>query len=446
MKKNLKRIIQAVLLLLAVCIILILHKLLPLINGYAAKTTCSSVFVAQRPLADIEKEELGTFPFNLVAVSVNTTDSSVTSAIAGLAKRKAIFRKGLGATLISDIPEEELRKQTFRLAIPPVVNQDSIGWPQGNRIGNSLLANFDTLQTDAATRALVIVYRGQIVAEKYAKGFTVHTRQLGWSMTKGIENALLGILVKEQKLTLNAPAPLQQWEKDERKKISIANLMQMSSGLHYASSATGPSDLTDMLFMKGDMPGFAINAKPEHAPGQVFHYADASANILSFIERKLLGDSAYYKFPYQKLFYKIGMHSALLETDEKGNFVGSSYCYATARDWARLGLLYLYDGVWNGERILPEGWVRFTATAAPAKNEEKKGEYGALWWLNAENKKGVRKFAHVPADGFACLGYEGQFVWVIPSKQLVVVRLALERGKKMDTDKFLSGIIKALPE
>jgi len=446
MKKIFKRIVLVAVLLLFVCIILILRKVLPLINGYGAKITCSSIFVSQRALADIQKNELGTFPFNFVTVVVNTADSSVVSAIAGLARRKAIFRKGLGATLISDIPEEEVRKQSFMLATPPGVNQDSINWPQGNRLENSLLSNFDTLQTDAATRAVVIVYKGKIIAEKYAKGFTVHTKQLGWSMTKGIENALLGILVKEKKLRVDAPAPLEQWQKDERKKISIAELMQMSSGLRYASSATGPSDLTDMLFMKGDMPAFAINAPPEHPPGQVFHYADASANILSFIERRLTGDSAYYKLPYEKLFYKIGMNSALLEADESGTFVSSSYCYATARDWARFGLLYLNDGVWNGQRILPEGWVRFTSTVSAAKNEEKKGAYGALWWLNAADSKGIRKCAHVPADAFACQGYEGQFVWVIPSKQLVVVRLALERGKKMDADKFLSGIIKALPK
>jgi len=219
----------------------------------------------------------------------------------------------------------------------------------------------------------------------------------------------------------------------------------MNSGLHYASSATGPSDLTEMLFRQNNMAKYGIQAAPDHDPGRVFHYADATANILSFIERKVLGDQQYHRFPYEALFYKIGMNSAILEIDASGTFVGSSYCYATARDWARFGLLYLNDGVWNGQRILPDGWVQFTATPTAARNEEGKGAYGALWWVNKPDNKGIQKYPHVPLDCISCQGYEGQFVAVIPSKKLVVVRLALERGDKLNGDTFLTNVIKALP-
>ncbi len=446
MKKAIARIATILLLLLLTGIGFFLYKILPLLNGYAAKITCSSVFVCGRTLADLQQRELADFPYNISTVRVNWQDSSAESAVLGFFRRKAVYRKGLGATLLSTVSEGELKSQLFRLALPPALNQDSINWPQGNRLAGSPLASLDTLQPDKATRALVVVYKGRIVAERYAQGFSVQTKQLGWSMTKGIENALLGILLKEKNRSVDMPAPVDQWKMDERKKISLADLMHMSSGLHYASSAAGPSDLTDMLFMQPDMPRFALKAKMDHAPGQVFHYSDATANILSYVERKWIGDSAYYRFPYEKLFYKIGMNSAVLEVDAGGNFVGSSYCYASARDWARFGLLYLNNGTWNGERILPEGWVRFTCAPGTALNEEKKGEYGALWWLNAPGKNGLRKYPHVPADGFSCQGYEGQFIWVIPSRQLVVVRLALDRKKIMDPDVFLSGIIRALPE
>ncbi len=433
---------------------------LPLINGYAAKTMCSDVFVCHRTTADIRANELGSFPFNLASVTISLQDSSVTATIAGLASRKAIFRKGLGATVISGIPEVAVRNESFNLAVPPAVNQDSIEWPAGNKIWNTVTYDVDTLQLQQAlqeafnepshksirrTRAVIVVYKDRIIAEKYAWGFGARSIQLGWSMAKGIENALLGILINRGQLQLNRPAPVREWQQDERRTITINDLVHMSSGLHYASSATGPSDLAEMLFSQNNMAAYGIKAAPEHPPGKVFHYADASANILSFIERAIIGDPQYYRFPYEALFYKIGMNSALLEVDGSGTFVGSSYCYATARDWARLGLLYLHDGVWKTERILPEGWVQFTSTPGAANNQENKGAYGALWWLNKPDSKGIFKYPHVPADCFSCEGYEGQFVVVIPSKQLVVVRLALERGDKLDGDKFLSGIIKALP-
>jgi len=446
LKRTAGRMFQLLLLLLLAVFLFFLRKVFPLINGYAAKTMCSGFFVSQRTQEDIRRHELGSFPFNLASVAVNLQDSSATAVIAGLFERTALYRNGLGATLISANTAAELRKQHFYLSVPPAINQDSIDWPQGNRTHNPLLPALDTLQTGNATRALLVLYKGKIVAEKYAAGFTLRTRQPGWSMAKGIENALLGILVNAHRLNIDAPAPVAAWKNDPRNSITTSDLMHMSSGLHYASSPNSPSDLTEMLFMQNNMAAFAQQALPEHPPGRVFHYADASANILSAMERSILGDSAYYRLPYEKLFYKTGMYSALLEVDGSGNFVGSSYCYATARDWARFGLLYLNDGVWNGERILPPGWVQFTRKPSGAINNEKKGEYGALWWLNAVGKNGLRKFPHVPADAFACQGYEGQFVWVVPSRQLVVVRLALERGKKLDVDALLSGIISALPQ
>jgi CubicO group peptidase (beta-lactamase class C family) len=161
--------------------------------------------------------------------------------------------------------------------------------------------------------------------------------------------------------------------------------------------------------------------------------------------RQTVGDEAYYRFPYEQLFYKIGMNNALLEPDGSGTFVGSSYGYASARDWARFGLLYLNDGVWNGERILPEGWVRYTSTPAPAALLQ---QYGAQWWLNA-GEKGNPSNCHepgLPNDAIIADGFERQFVVVIPSKKLVVVRLGITHNNNFSLARLVNTVIAGLPE
>lgn len=463
MKTRIKKILKYLFLVLLICFVVYVWEYLPIICGHVAKEMCSDIFVSGRTADDIAKHETGIFPYNLTSYTVNMEDSSVTVSISGLAKRKAIYRNGLGATLISGITEDELRKQSINIATTLSINQDSINFPQGNRINDTVNSGVDKEQLNAAimdafaepnnkhqrqTRAVVVVYNGKIIGEKYADGYSVNSKQLGWSMTKSIVNAMIGILVQQGKLNINSPAPIDEWKNDERNRITIKDLMQMSSGLHFWRFPFAPSDVTNMLFKEKDMSEFAIDKSLKHKPGTVFNYSDGTANILCYIIRKTVGDKDYYRFPYEQLFNKIGMNNTLLEVDGSGTFVGSSYCYATARDWARFGLLYLNDGVWNGKRILPEGWVKFTARASDARNSSKGGKYGALWWTNTSDNGNPanKKYPHVPSDCFSCQGYDGQYVWVIPSKKLVVVRLAFEQGSNLDPDIFLSEIIKALPK
>jgi CubicO group peptidase (beta-lactamase class C family) len=461
-KRILKYAIRGILICLVIAIAILLWKALPVLNGYNAKTICSAVFVNGRTPASVLNEELGAFPFNMPDCTINEKDSSVTAAIWGLARKKAIFRKGVGATLINEISEEELRKQAFQLPEPPAINQDTIDWPQGNRINTNLPDGLNQAQLNAAldsafkepgprperrTRAVLVVYNGQIIAERYAAGYSANSKQFGWSMTKSITNAMLGILVKQGKLDVNSPAPVSGWKEDDRKKITIKNLMQLNSGLRWSESTMLPSDLTNMLFNKKSLGVFAEQPPLAYKPGSQFYYSSGSVNILSEIIRNTIPDSSYYRFPYEQLFYKIGMLNTILEPDAGGTFVGSSYAHATSRDWARFGLLYLNDGIWNGERILPEGWVQFTATASPVPTRSHHGEYGALWWVNAAVGSNPlnRVYPNVPADCFSCQGFAGQYVWVIPSKKLVVVRLGHESGNKLNGDQFLSAVIKALP-
>lgn len=429
-------------------------------SGYVAKSACSAVYVSKRKPDDVKKEEFS-FPFSLVSFRVDDRDSSVSASVIGLARKKAIYRKGLGATLLNGISEEELRRQAIALPAAPGYSQDSLAWPLGDIIADTPMTRIDKSRLDSAvntafydplnkkdrgTRAVIVVYKGQIIAERYAPGFSAQTPLLGWSMTKSITNALIGILVRQRQLDIRSPVSIPGWQHDERRRITYTQLMQMTSGLQFHWFLAGPGDLTNMLFKEKDMAVFAESLPLKFVPGTLFHYSDGNANILSRLIRDRLGDREYYRFPYEQLFYKTGMLHTLLEPDASGTFVGSSFCYGTARDWARFGLLYLNDGVCNGERLLPEGWVSWTSRPSGVPNNENgNGEYGALWWVNAgrDGHEDWRRFHHVPSDCFSCQGYDGQFVLVIPSKQLVVVRLSLEKDY-LDPGNFAADIIAAI--
>ncbi len=432
----------------------------PVMAGMVSKTVCSCVYISGRTVASVKEKELQVFPgLSSAGVEMNTSDSTVVATILWT-RSKAIFRKGLGCTLLSERSEEEVRNQQFILASAPNVNQDSLLWPNGNLKSDSLLANVEYDAIDKAlaeafvdidstkpanTLGVIVLYDGQIVGEKYAQGFNQNSKLMGWSMTKSITNALIGILVKDEKLKTEEPAPVSEWKDDDRKQITLNNLLQASSGLEWSESYFVPTSDFHNMFIKSDDKGlYAANRKLKSPPNTVFQYSSGTTNILSRMIRQQIGDSAYHIFPYERLFYKIGMNNTILEPDASGTYVGSSYCYATARDWARFGLLYLNDGVWNNERILPEGWVKYTTT--PASSTEI-GEYGAQWWLNAgmKSNSSIRKYPELPADAYWADGFEEQYVMIIPSKKLVIARLGVSHHG-FDFTKMATGILKALPE
>lgn len=430
----------------------------PIITGYGAKNLCSCAYLSGRSEQSVLDNELSAFPLSIGTFELHPEDSSATASVFGFATHKAVFRKGLGCTLVNEMSEEELRKQTFNLPVA-LPNQDSIAWPMGNLVRDTVIAGVDytllnkTVEEAFAepgetknrrTRAIIVIYDGEIIAEKYAEGFDKNTRQLGWSMAKSVTNALIGILVRDGKLSLNDAAPFEEWKNDKRSAITINALMQMSSGLRWEENYSKPSDATNMLFKSKDAGLLASHSPYESEPGKVFEYSSGTSNMLAWIIRHSVGDSAYYAFASERLFKKTGMHSMILEPDAGGTFVGSSYAFATPRDWGRFGLLFLNDGMFNGERILPEGWSEYSSTpceGAPI------GEYGAQFWLNAGSKTDVvkRVYPDVPPDLYWADGYEGQNVFILPSKDLVVVKLSQSSGNYLDDNQFLANIIKALP-
>lgn len=431
----------------------------PIISGYSAKAMCSCAMVAGRNPEDIAKEELSFFPMNLSKAEANFQDSSATSSVFGMARRKAIYRKGLGCTLVVELDETEVRDQNFAVAEPPKVNQDSIAWPAGNLNADSSFANVDIAKVNAAldeafsepgekktrrTRAMLVVYNGKIIAERYAKGFTKDSWLIGWSMSKSITNAQVGVLIKQGKLSLEKPAPVEGWDQDDRKQITLGHLMNANSGLEWTENYGGPSHVTNMLYKKADMGLFAAQSKLVDKPGEKFYYSSGTTNLVARIVRQTVGDEKYHAFPYNEVLHKIGMFNTVLEPDASGTFVGSSYSFGTARDWARFGLLYLNDGVWNGERILPEGWVKYTTT--PAKGATR-GQYGAQWWLNAGAPGNPldRTYPDAPIDLYWADGFESQNVFVIPSKNLVIVKLSLSQNSEyLDDNTFLKEVCGAI--
>ncbi|MEO8108991.1 MAG: serine hydrolase [Ginsengibacter sp.] len=460
MKKIIRRMVLGIVLIALVCIIYYAWVSFPIMTGFAAKQLCTCTFVSGRDQKDIEANELGFFPISFVKNIIDLKDSSVTSTILGMAKKKAIYRQGIGCTLINNLTEKELRSQAFVIPGISPSNTDSIAWPKGDMVADTLNKAIDKIKLNAAvakaftetipgkkqrTRAVVVLYDGQIVAEKYAPNYNKYSKMYGWSMAKSITSALIGILVKQGKLNIDAPAPVPEWSdaRDKRHTITIKNLLQQTSGLKWGEIYTRASDVTNMLYKNDDMPAYTAMHPLANTPGTFFNYSSGNSNLLARIISQSVGEKEYASFPFNALFYKLGMYNTLIEQDASGTYIGSSYIMATARDYARFGLLYYNDGVWNGERILPEGWVKQTSTP-PASNALK--NYGYQFWINGFDKDHPSqiKYPDVPGDMFYCDGFGDQYIYIIPSKKLVIVRLGLTLDKSFDGNAFLKSIIESM--
>jgi CubicO group peptidase (beta-lactamase class C family) len=451
MKKLLRRLLYLFLLAVVIGIVIYAWPRLPIITAFAAKGMCSCVFIADRDPESVANQDLSFFPISLARTKINYDDRSVTASLLGLAKRKAVYREGLGCAVVVDIPEEEIRKQSF--TIPELLFEpETSSWPLGDMLPDTIIPglNYNQLEQVVSgafdepgdepykkSQAMVVVYDNIIVAEKYLEGFDMYTECLGWSMAKSVTSSLVGILVKEGKLDIYKTTGIDEWQNDNRSTITVNNLLHMNSGLKWVENYFDLSEVTRMLYMRGDMFGYAIKSPLIYKPDSIFYYSSGTANIISGIIRKTIGDDHdYYSFPYVRLFNCVGMRNTLFEADPAGTFVSSSYCYATPRDWARFGVLYLNNGIFEGDTILPDWWVKYTTTPANGSS----GIYGAQFWLHHE-----KKFPDVPEDMYFCDGFNGQRIFIIPSKKLVVVRMGYSM-KNIDMNEFLRKIISTLPD
>lgn len=398
-----------------------------LISGFSAKSTASVVFLSNRIQESIERKDTDFSPIKMASNEVNMDEKSVISSVFGLKKRKAIYREGLGVVVVNDDYDP---KASYRV---PYRNKTpkNLPFPYGNlpqkdtvfssidyaKLENVVASYFDQNTEDNTTRSLLIVYKNQIIAERYIEGFDKNTRILGWSMGKSIVSTIMGVMDQQGRLDIHNPAPIDAWKNDERSQITTHNLLQMNSGLEWNEDYTAISDVTKMLYQDTDMTLAQMHKPLIGKPNQSWNYSSGTSNLLSRIVRQQFPThQGYLDFWYTDLIDKIGMYSMVIETDLAGNYVASSYPWATTRDWARYGLLYLNNGKWSGEQIISEDWVRYTATPTPTSE----GIYGAQFWLNAGGH-----LPDVPKDMYMADGYQGQRVMIIPSKDLVVVRTGI---------------------
>lgn len=420
---------------------------LDLISGFSAKSIASGHFIDNRSQEMIEKGDNDIDMIDLAKNKIEYAGKFAVASVYGLKERKAIYREGLGVTLIND---------DFDVSKPYLVPKrtklnNNLPFPYGNKEPkDTIFANVDYTKLNAAvanafdakgelkkrTRSLLVIYKDKIIAEKYDTGFDKNSKILGWSMTKSITSAMFGILEKQGKFNIDDSAPIPEWANDKRKLITTSDLLHMNSGLQWVEDYTTICDATKMLFQAEDMTRTQLEKPSEIKPNMRWNYSSGTTNLLSGILRKQFKThQEYLDFWYSALIDKIGMNSMVIETDMAGNYVGSSYGWATTRDWAKFGLLYLHKGNWNGEQILDESWVKYTATPTNTSN----GRYGGHFWLNASGH-----FPDIPKDMFYCSGFQGQMVAIIPSLDLVIVRMGLKEDPEFDFNGMLKGIIGSL--
>jgi len=446
--------------------------------GASASLLCSNVFISERTVESVLEQEacldcrmpgVGALADQFLTCDVDSLEKSVTCDLFYV-KRKSIFREHLGCTLLygrSDgeiaASEAEVRAQDSSGLIPFPPGQESLPWPTGDVLSGDIPPEVDLVQLESVldeafsepdpgnlrrTRGVVVVYDGQLVKERYAEdeGFSTHTPHYGWSMTKSVTSALIGIRMDQLVgLDIYDPAPVAEWGDplDPRHAITTDQLLRMSSGLVFDEDYGSPfSDVPMILYGNIlDRPAYAANKPLLADPDTLWQYSSGTSAILSGIIRSTFPTLAeYFAFPRRELFDRIGMRSAFIEVDQIGNFLGGSHMWATPRDWARFGLLCLQDGVWEGERILPEGWVEYVTTPTPTHPND---SYGAQFWLNV----GQNNYPSLPEDLFACEGHDRQRVTVIPSRNLVIVRVGYTLSSSAwDHEAFVYNIMDAIGE
>ncbi|MFV8321780.1 serine hydrolase domain-containing protein [Flavobacterium sp. LB3P21] len=420
---------------------------LDLISGFSAKSIASGHFIDNRSQEMIEKGDNDIDMIDLAKNKIEDAGKFAVASVYGLKERKAIYREGLGATLIND---------DFDVSKPYLVPKrtklnNNLPFPYGNKEPkDTVFSNVDYNKLNAAvanafdakgqikkrTRSLLVIYKDKIIAEKYDTGFDKNSKILGWSMTKSITSAMFGILEKQRKFDIDDPAPIPEWKNDNRKSITTSDLLHMNSGLQWEEKYDRICDATEMLFQAEDMTRSQLEKPAAFKPNTRWNYSSGTTNLLSGILRKQFKThQEYLDFWYTDLIDKIGMNSMVIETDMAGNYVGSSYGWATTRDWSKFGLLYLHNGNWNGEQIFNEGWAKYTAT--PTNTSD--GRYGAHFWLNAGGT-----FQDVPKDMYFCSGYQGQMILIIPSLDLVVVRMGLKESPEFNFNEIMKGIIASI--
>ena len=431
-------------------------------TGFVASLICAETFVSGIDPATVLTETTEAMPgtrllTSVMTMQVNRTARDVTVSLLGIGRSHAVYRDGLGCTLdhgegIAGLTVPPAERAP---ALLPAIAPPSLVAPATSELAAALDRAF--AEPDAPpfrhTHAVIVVKDGRVIAERYAEGYGIDTPLLGFSATKSVTSALIGILVREHKLVPHDPAPVAAWQNpdDPRHAITIDQLLRHTAGIALGSSLEASllsalEPVNRMKYGKSDMAAFAESFPLATAPGTAWNYHDGNTQILSQLIRNASGGAPddTLRLAQRELFGPLGMDHVVLQVDAAGTVQGSGEMLASARDWARFGLLYLNDGVVGGKRILPEGWVDYSAAPTPNAFVG----YGAGFWTNRDDSFGARfRIAHGwPRDAFFAKGTMGQYVIVIPSERLVIARFGRTVNWPLDTDgvsELVRDVVKA---
>lgn len=399
---------------------------LQLASAVTAKTVCANVFMAGRDVDAIVQADLlslGYQVFHLMKIDVDAADHRVDAGLFGLiAERHAQYIEGRGCTSVQN---DQSWKRPAAQPLPPRPGTDAL-WPAGEKVELSENTRLQAAVNDPALqgpgmRAIVVVHDGRIVAEAYGQGFGAATTLQGWSMTKSVTAALVGMAIKDGKLSLDQKHLFPQWRGDARAEISIADLMAMTGGLKWDEERGPITDPGRMEYLVRDTAAFARDLPLDTPPGTRFNYSSAQSVLLTRLWQDAVGEGAP-SYPRERLFNPLGMTSAVLEADEAGTFRGEGFLFATAHDWARFGEFLRLGGQWNGQQLLPAGFVEYMRSPSPVSDEGHGPVYGRgqLWLAKGQG-------FDLPADTFMMQGHLRQVIAIIPSRKLVILRMGLTR-------------------
>ncbi|MDO8863330.1 serine hydrolase [Haliea sp. E1-2-M8] len=409
-------------------------------TGMGAKLGCSGYFVSGQEHGQIIDDLASYTPINR-RLTLEFGDNRAEASLFGLAATSATWRPGLGCSLdIGDTaPLDTLVANDDWAGAAPVLAPARLQDTALQAAVTGLLAADQA--AGLQTRALLVLQDGKLVAESYAEGYGPDTPLLGWSMGKSVVAILLGRMEALGRLPVDPPLPLfAAWAGDERREVTLQQMLQMTSGLDWDETYAPGSDSTRMLFQAHSAAAVAMVSPLAHEPGTTFSYSSGTTNLLAkYLHDRLGGPQAQLDFLHRELLQPLGLRQTLLEIDPSGVLVGSSYIYSSARDWARLGQLLLGRGRVNGEQLLSADWVARAIRPNPSVNDPR---YGYQLWLNAGGDS--LRWPDLPADAYAMQGNRGQVVMIVPSRGAVLVRLGWTEGE-YPVSAGLGQLLVALP-
>jgi CubicO group peptidase (beta-lactamase class C family) len=404
-------------------------------TGFVAQTACAKIFVSGLDRQTVFAETTDRAGIRglrwVLGYHLDRAGKTVDASVAGLFGSRAAFHDGFGCVRLHGPNEPYLLKSDIaalktpkRPPLLPEITGPTIVEPSDPKLRAALDHAFEEPVTPPfrRTKAVVVVHEGTVIAERYADGVGIDTPLLGFSMTKSVVNALLGILTQQGRISPSFPAPIPEWRgaTDPRREIEVEHLLRMTTGLALDETNSGFDASSQMLYLHDDMAGFAVKAAMIAPPGARWAYSSPTTQLLARIIRDITGGPEQtLAFAWRELFNPLGMRNVTLQFDATGTLQGSSSMLASARDWARFGLLYLSDGMIGGRRILHEDWVDFSAAATLAT------DYGAGFWTNRSDHERAKARIRlgIPRDAYFASGDQGQRIVILPSQHLVIVRL-----------------------